>query len=257
MNRKQNGFTLIEMLVVVAIIVVLIALLLPSLHKANLKAKQSVCLANISQLGMAWNSYTVEAKGRVMEYTLQAKDRALWTQLLRPHLGEDHSFMICPETLDPPGYRAGEPGAGSYRFGTAKIAWVEDRGGYLAPDPWNRASYCYNGNMFSKSSYNTNKERFGYVATIEDKHVVPLLGDGIWRSQTPGALGRTLKVFPINLSDPAQGMGSYDSVSRWVSNRHGHSTNLLFVDGHAERVPLNNMWSFKWHRYYDRVDYVD
>ncbi|MHC4445063.1 MAG: type II secretion system protein [Planctomycetota bacterium] len=46
-----TGFTLIEVLVVVAIIAVLVAFLLPSLAKAREQARASVCLANLHRLG--------------------------------------------------------------------------------------------------------------------------------------------------------------------------------------------------------------
>jgi prepilin-type N-terminal cleavage/methylation domain-containing protein/prepilin-type processing-associated H-X9-DG protein len=57
--RKQNihGFTLIELLVVVAIISVLIAMLMPALSSARKKAKESVCLSNLHEIGIAISMY--------------------------------------------------------------------------------------------------------------------------------------------------------------------------------------------------------
>lgn len=54
------GFTLIEVLVVVAIIAMLIAILLPSLNKARSQAKISACLANLHDLGLALHMYAEE-----------------------------------------------------------------------------------------------------------------------------------------------------------------------------------------------------
>jgi prepilin-type N-terminal cleavage/methylation domain-containing protein len=50
---RRSGFTLIEMLVVIAIIVVLIATILPSLWWAREVSRRAVCMANLSQLTKA------------------------------------------------------------------------------------------------------------------------------------------------------------------------------------------------------------
>ena len=56
-TNVRSGFTLIEMLVVVAIIAMLAALLLPSVQQAREAARRACCFNNMMQIGVALNNY--------------------------------------------------------------------------------------------------------------------------------------------------------------------------------------------------------
>src|SRR5277367_3335949 len=56
----KPAFTLIELLVVIAIIAILAAMLLPALAAAKARAKETQCLNNSKQLGLAWVLYETD-----------------------------------------------------------------------------------------------------------------------------------------------------------------------------------------------------
>jgi prepilin-type N-terminal cleavage/methylation domain-containing protein/prepilin-type processing-associated H-X9-DG protein len=61
-RRLSTGFTLVELLVVMAIIAILIALLLPALNRAREQAKSVACLANLRQMGVSIRMYANDNK---------------------------------------------------------------------------------------------------------------------------------------------------------------------------------------------------
>ena len=56
----RNGFTLVELLVVMAIVSILASLLLPGLSRAKERGRRAVCLSNLSQVGKTCTMYALD-----------------------------------------------------------------------------------------------------------------------------------------------------------------------------------------------------
>jgi prepilin-type N-terminal cleavage/methylation domain-containing protein len=119
-RTRQPGFTLIEVLVVVAILALLIAILLPSLSKAKEKARQSVCLSNLHQQGIGFAAYAAEnrhvlpmvgrfrytlAEGKYYTFSPPSTNLDDWVKvnnglLYRKYVGANPEIFYCPSNID-------------------------------------------------------------------------------------------------------------------------------------------------------------
>lgn len=63
---SRRGFTLLELLAVVAIVSAMLAIALPAIGSARQTAHGAICLSNIRALGIAWQTYASDYDGRAM-----------------------------------------------------------------------------------------------------------------------------------------------------------------------------------------------
>ena len=64
-SRGESAFTLVELLVVIGIITVLIGILLPVLSTAREHANRAACLSNLHQIGLSFELYCNNNRGRL------------------------------------------------------------------------------------------------------------------------------------------------------------------------------------------------
>jgi prepilin-type N-terminal cleavage/methylation domain-containing protein/prepilin-type processing-associated H-X9-DG protein len=74
-DRRDRGFSLPELLVVIGIVAVLVSMLLPAMGKAREQARRTHCLANLRTLTTAWLAYADANHGRLCRASAGRHDR--------------------------------------------------------------------------------------------------------------------------------------------------------------------------------------
>jgi prepilin-type N-terminal cleavage/methylation domain-containing protein/prepilin-type processing-associated H-X9-DG protein len=82
MRKPSRAFTLVELLVVIALIALLIAMLLPTLNKAKLAAQSSVCLSNLRQCAMGFQLYANDNRGTIPVARTRLGNISMWPKFL-------------------------------------------------------------------------------------------------------------------------------------------------------------------------------
>ncbi len=101
--RIRNAFTLVELMVVIAIIGILVGLLLPAVQAARESGRRSQCFNNLRQIGIAFHSY--EGACRVFPHggagsvsltdsTIRSRWRLSWGAALLPHLEQAPLYAL-------------------------------------------------------------------------------------------------------------------------------------------------------------------
>lgn len=229
--RKPLGFTLIEMLICVAVIGLLVGLLGPVLSEVRDKARGVRCASNLRQLGVAWQMYAGDFRGRAMPlaYWQTAGDEPVtyWW-------GRDRSDSVDHTAGFTWPYLGCEPGETSVYECPAQPAGSyvpQGRSGQIT------STYGYNGYYLSPAytpgwGYSIWARPWQSLGSIVDPARVFVFAD------TMIELGGQLK--NVALLDPPY---LYRRHKRWYRNpspttsfRHRQAAVMVFADGHATRL---------------------
>ena len=206
----QQGFTLIELLVVIAVIAILAGMLLPALAKAKERARQTQCLNNLRQMGIALLLYEGDHK-RLPPKASQVPDfmnpkAPGWQNnclyAIAPYLqgtaqGRSSKTYACPS--------AKKPGDGS-------DATTNSATGYL-PNA-----------VFMERTLDSVPNPSGLIFCQETIRLVSFTALRPAYGADFGLCSGQYTLWHVNLKPGLD----------WYSSLHNQGGNHLFVDGHAE-----------------------
>ncbi|HEX7469851.1 MAG TPA: prepilin-type N-terminal cleavage/methylation domain-containing protein [Verrucomicrobiae bacterium] len=103
LDPRPQAFTLVELLVVIAVIAILAAMLLPTLARSKASAQRAVCASNLRQLGLATQFYWHDNSGDCFRYIFGSTNvgQIYWFGWLGPGAEGQRPFDVTQGALFP------------------------------------------------------------------------------------------------------------------------------------------------------------
>ncbi len=232
---NPKGFTLVELLVVAAIISLLLAMMLPSVRVSVRQARSTVCKSNLKDLYRSLDMYQTDNNGRYPIVPLEKSNTGTtWAQTLFLHQPAGKGALICPEdpwatvfrnTLNTPGADIGN--SSSYGFND-----------FIASSP--NACLANTAQYSPKHPADTM-----LLADMGPDQTVPTGGGSLGAGAGPQRNYGRLAV------DDQYCAGSPQQVTPWLTGRHRDKINVLTVLGNIKEVDTNPALRRVIRDYYD------